>query len=405
MIPSLYIYCFYGRSRVFTIVCGGTENYMNKYDIIVTSTFGLESVVKRELKNLGCENLRVSDGMIEFEGTERDIALCNLWIRSGSRVLIKLKEFSAVTFEELFQGVYSVNWEDIIPFKGHFIITGKSARSGLSSVPACQSVGEKAVIKRLQTKYKAERFPKSGERYIIQISLNRDIATVTLDTSGTPLYKRGYRKAIGAAPLKETMAAGMVALSYWKRDRLLFDPCCGSGTILIEAALMAKNIAPGLNRSFDFEEWGFFDGSVMAEERKKAEAVKDKDFSPKLKGSDIDPQVLGLARENAERAGVAEFIDFEERPLKDVRLEENYGICITNPPYGERMGDIDEVEELYRDMGKIFGLNDTWSAYFLTSHEGFERLYGRKADKKRKLFNGNVKVDYYQYFGKRPPKK
>lgn len=241
----------------------------NKYDITVTSTFGLEAVVKRELLNLGYDKLKVSDGAVEFQGSERDIAFCNLWIRSGSRVLIKLKEFSAVTFEELFQGVYSIGWEKIIPFKGCFIVTGKSARSVLSSVPACQSVAEKAVIKKLQTKYKAERFPKSGERYIIQISLNKDVVTVTLDTSGTPLYKRGYRKAIGAAPLKETMAAGMVLLSYWRKDRLLFDPCCGSGTILTEASLIAKNIAPGLNRSFDFEEWGFFDGSVIEEDRKK----------------------------------------------------------------------------------------------------------------------------------------
>ncbi len=275
----------------------------------------------------------------------------------------------------------------------------------LSSVPACQSVAEKAVIKKLQTKYNAERFPKTGERYLIQISLNRDAVTVTLDTSGTPLYKRGYRKAIGAAPLKETMAAGMVSLSYWKKDRLLLDPCCGSGTILIEAALMAKNIAPGLNRSFDFEEWGFFDGSVIKEERKKAEAAIDRDFCPKLKGSDIDPEVLRLAEENAERAGVADCIEFEERPLSEVRLDCDYGICITNPPYGERMGDIEEVEQLYRDMGHVFRANDTWSAYFLTSHEGFEKLYGKRADKKRKLFNGNVKVDYYQYFGKRPPKR
>lgn len=290
---------------------------MNKYNIIITSTFGLEAIVKRELLNLGCENLKVSDGMIEFQGSGKDIARCNLWIRSGSRVLIKLKEFAAKSFEELFQGVYSINWEEIIPFEGRFVITGKSARSQLSSVPACQSVAEKAVIKRLQLRYKAERFPKTGERHIIQISLNRDIATVTLDTSGTPLYKRGYRRAIGAAPLKETMAAGMVELSYWRKDRLLFDPCCGSGTILIEAALMAKNIAPGLKRDFDFEKWGLFDGSIIKEEREKAEQAANRDFRPKLIGSDIDPEVLTLARENAERAEVGADIEFKVCPLSE----------------------------------------------------------------------------------------
>lgn len=377
---------------------------MNKYKIIITSTFGLETCVKRELNDLGYKNLKVSDGAVELEGTEADIARLNLWVRCGSRVIIKLAEFEARDFEALFQGVFAINWQDIIPFDGRFIITGRSARSTLSSVPACQSVTEKAVIKKLQTKFKAERFPKTKERYIIQVALNRDIAQITLDTSGDPLYKRGYRRAIGAAPLKETMAAGLVALSCWNPSRPLLDPCCGSGTILIEAAQAARNIAPGLTRTFDFESWSFFDSSYMKKERNAAKAAAKTDFIPNIKGSDIDKDVLKLAKENAERAGVADCIAFCCQPANTITLNENYGVCITNPPYGERMGDIAEVEGLYRDFGAIFGSEPTWSAYFLTSHEGFEKLYGKKAAKKRKLFNGNVKTDFYQYLGLRPPK-
>ncbi len=378
---------------------------MKSFDIIVTSTFGLEAVVKRELRDLGYDGFKVKDGSIEFKGNERDIAILNLWLRSGSRVLIKLAEFQALTFEELFRGVYDIDWQNIIPQEGRFTVNGRSARSQLSSVPACQSVAEKAIIKKLQTKYEIEHFPKSGSRYIVQIALQKDVVTVTLDTSGTPLYKRGYRRAIGAAPLKETMAAAMVELSYWKKDRLLIDPCCGSGTILIEAALMAKNIAPGLNREFDFESWGMIDPAYMEEEKRRAIASIDNEIKPKLIGSDIDGDILKLAKENAERAGVSDCIEFKQLPLEDVTLEEPYGICICNPPYAQRMGELEDVEQLYRDMGRIFGSDKTWSAYFLTSHEGFERLYGKKADKKRKLFNGNVKTDYYQYFGSRPPKK
>ncbi len=377
---------------------------MKKFNIIVTSTFGLEACVKRELIGLGYDILKVSDGSIELEGDGRDIAILNLWLRCGSRVLIKLAEFSAVTFEELFGGVYDIDWQDIIPPDGKFIVSGRSAKSQLSSVPACQSVAEKAVIRKLQTRYDIEHFPKTGSRYMIQIALRNDMVTVTLDTSGTPLYRRGYRRAIGAAPLKETMAAAMVELSYWRKDRLLVDPCCGSGTILIEAALMAKNIAPGLNRNFDFENWYIIDPVYIEEEKKRAAALIDRDIRPRLTGSDIDGRVIELAKENAERAGVGDCIDFRRLPLEELSLDEKYGICICNPPYAQRMGELEDVERLYRNMGSIFGADKTWSVYILTSHEGFERLYGRKADKKRKLFNGNVKTDYYQYFGERPPK-
>ncbi len=377
---------------------------MSNYNIVVTSAFGLEACVKRELKELGYDSLRTEDGSISFVGDERDIAICNLWIRSGSRVLIKLAEFEAGTFEELFQGVYGIDWQNIIPKNGKFTINGKSARSQLSSVPACQSVAEKAVIKKLQTRYNIDRFQKSGERFIIRVALNKDMASVTLDTSGDPLYRRGYRRAIGEAPLKETMAAGIIELSYWNRDRLLLDPCCGSGTFLTEAALMAKNIAPGLRREFDFEKWSFFDSHSLKEERERAEALIDRDFSPKLYGSDIDAKVIELAKENAAAAGVADCIDFSCKPFSDVVLPCDYGVCITNPPYGERMGSLSDIEKLYGDFGRLFSRNDTWSAYFLTSHEGFEKLYGHKAVKKRKLFNGNVKVDLYQYPGRRPPK-
>lgn len=377
---------------------------MKKFSLIVTCAFGLESCVKRELIAMGYDRLRVSDGAIELEGDERDIARLNLWLRCGSRVLIKLALFKALTFEDLFQGTFSVNWQDMIPIDGNFIISGRSARSQLSSVPACQKITEKAVVEKLKTKYPIKYFPKTGAVYNIQIALHNDTALLTLDTSGVPLYRRGYRKAIGQAPLKETMAASLVSLSFWKSDRLLTDPCCGSGTILIEAALMARNIAPGLYRGFAFENWSFTDGSHIKEERLIAKSKIKRDFMPRIFGSDIDPEVIKLAKENAQRAGVADCISFSCKPLGEISLKEPYGICICNPPYADRMGSSEEAEALYKDIGKIFISDKTWSTYVLTSHEGFERICGRRADKRRKLFNGNIKTDYYQFFGERPPK-
>ncbi len=378
---------------------------MKKIKLQATTTFGLEAVVKREIQNMGFENISGSDGYVEFETDYNGMAKANLRLRSADKVLMVIGRFKALTFEELFDNTFALEWDELIPKNGNFIITGKSIKSQLSSVPACQSIVEKAIVKKLQTKYDIRRFPKTGAKYIVQAALLKDTVTITLNTSGPSLHKRGYRHGQVIAPLKETMAAALVQLSYWNKDRIFLDPCCGSGTIPIEAALIGRNIAPGLSRKFDAESWEFVPKEVWQEERRRAYSNIDYDTELKIYASDINAHAIEIARVNAENAGVDDCIVFEQIPFNKLRLMGDYGVCVTNPPYAERMGELDDVERLYRDMGRLFAQNKTWSAYFITSHEGFEKLYGRRADRKRKLFNGNVKTDYYQYFGERPPKE
>lgn len=377
---------------------------MSKIKLAATTTFGLEAIVKREAQRLGYENINVSDGCVGFSGDFSTLINANINLRSADRVLWVLGEFKAETFEELFQGIKKIDWAEIFPIDAHFIVTGKSVKSVLSSVPACQSVAEKAVIEKLKEKYKVERFSKSGSVYKIQVALLKNTVTVSLDTSGAGLHKRGYRQDQVAAPLKETLAAALIDLSFYKKERILLDPTCGSGTIAIEAAMMARNIAPGLSRRFISEEWEIIDKGLWKTERAAAYGKIDVDFMPCIYASDIDPKAIETAKHNASLAGVDDCIDFQSKPFKEVALPGSYGVCICNPPYAERMGELEEVEELYADMGRLFGTDPTWSVYVITSHEGFERLYGRRADKKRKLFNGNVKTDYYQFYGERPPK-
>lgn len=378
---------------------------MNNYTIQLTCSFGLEAVLRREAVRLGFENISVSDGYVEFIGDFNDIAKANIGLRTADKVLLVIGRFQAVTFEQLFDMTYELPWTDIIPKDANFIITGKSFKSTLSSVPACQSIVEKAVIKKLQTKYNISRFPKTGAEYTIQAALLKNTVTITLNTSGPSLHKRGYRRGQVIAPLKETMAAALIELSCWRKDRIFLDPCCGSGTIPIEAAMIGRNIAPGIMRKFAAESWDFIPPEIWKKARKNAYAAIDYDTQLRIYGSDINSHAIEISRVNAENAGVDDCIEFECIPFNKLKLNGDYGVCISNPPYGERMGNLDDVERLYRDMGRLFRNNDTWSAYFITSHEGFEKLYGKKSDKKRKLFNGNVKTDYYQYFGKRPPKK
>ncbi len=378
---------------------------MKKIKLQATTTFGLEAVVKREIQDMGFENVNVSDGYVEFETDYYGMARANLRLRSADKVLMVIGRFKAVTFEELFDNTFALEWDELIPKNGNFIITGKSIKSQLSSVPACQSIVEKAIVKKLQTRYDMRRFPKTGAEYTVQAALLKDVVTITLNTSGPSLHKRGYRHGQVIAPLKETMAAALVQLSYWNKERIFLDPCCGSGTIAIEAALIGRNIAPGISRKFAAESWDFVPKEVWQEERKKAYSDIDYDTELKIYASDINAHAIEVAKVNAENAGVDDCIAFEQIPFNKLKLMGDYGVCVTNPPYAERMGELDDVERLYRDMGRLFNKNKTWSAYFITSHEGFERLYGRKADRKRKLFNGNVKTDYYQYFGERPPKK
>lgn len=378
---------------------------MTKIKLAATTTFGLEAVVKREVQNLGFENISAADGHVNFTGDFSTLIKANLNLRSADRIMWVLAEFRAETFEELFQGVKKINWGDIFPKDAHFIVTGKSIKSTLSSVPACQSVAEKAVIEKLKEKYKVERFEKSGAVYKIQVALLKDIVTVSIDTSGAGLHKRGYRENQVAAPLKETLAAALIDLSYYRKDRILLDPTCGSGTIAIEAAMRSRNIAPGLMRKFASEQWEVIDSKLWKEARAEAYSKIDVDFMPTIYASDIDPRAIETAKHNASLAGVDDCIYFSNKPLNEVVLPGDYGVCICNPPYAERMGELKEVEQLYMDMGKLFRADKTWSVYVITSHEGFEKLYGARADKKRKLFNGNVKTDYYQFYGERPPKK
>lgn len=375
-------------------------------NFIATTTFGLEAIVKREAQNLGFSNISVEDGIVNFTGEIKDIPKANIWFRSADRILMVMNKFKATTFEELFQGVKSINWADFLPKDANFIVSGKSLKSTLSSVPACQKITEKAIVEKLKLTYKdVEYFSKSGALYKVQVALLKDNVTITLDTSGTGLHKRGYRENQLAAPLKETLASALIDLSYYKKDRILIDPTCGSGTIAIEAAMIAKNIAPGLMRNFASENWDFIDKSYWKETRKDAYSKIDVNCRPEIYASDIDEKAIQIAKGNAKIAGVDDCIRFEVKPINKVDIKNiKYGICICNPPYAERIGILEEVEQLYKDMGKIFNSNKTFSTYVLTSHEGFEKLYGRKADKKRKLFNGNVKVEYYQFFGERPPK-
>lgn len=378
---------------------------MTKIKLAATTTFGLEAVVKREVQNLGFENISAADGHVNFTGDFSTLIKANLNLRSADRIMWVLAEFRAETFEELFQGVKKINWGDIFPKDAHFIVTGKSIKSTLSSVPACQSVAEKAVIEKLKEKYKVERFEKSGAVYKIQVALLKDMVTVSIDTSGAGLHKRGYRENQVAAPLKETLASALIDLSYYRKDRILLDPTCGSGTIAIEAAMRSRNIAPGLMRKFAAEQWEVIDSKLWKEARAEAYSKIDVDFMPTIYASDIDPRAIETAKHNAALAGVDDCIYFSNKPLNEVVLPGEYGVCICNPPYAERMGELKEVEQLYMDMGKLFRADKTWSVYVITSHEGFEKLYGARADKKRKLFNGNVKTDYYQFYGERPPKK
>ncbi|WDV45573.1 class I SAM-dependent RNA methyltransferase [Clostridiaceae bacterium M8S5] len=378
---------------------------MSNIELIATSSFGLEAVVKRELLNLGFENPKVENGKITYKSDEEGIAKSNLWLRSADRVLLKLGEFRAESFEELFQGTKSLPWEDWITEDGEFIVNGKSVKSKLFSISDCQAIVKKAIVERLKIKYKTDWFKETGAKFTVQVSILKDIATLTIDTSGVGLHKRGYRQDSVEAPIKETLAAAMLQLSYWNKDRVLLDPFCGSGTIPIEAALIGKNIAPGLNREFVSMDWPRVGKDIYKKVR--VEAYKGIDTEAKLKifASDIDKDAINLAKENSIEAGVDDCINFKAISLRPINIKDKFGVIVCNPPYGERLGQRQEIMKLYRKMGSFFGELKTWSKYIITSEKEFEKAYGKKADKKRKLFNGRLEVNYYQYFGPRPDSK
>jgi len=379
---------------------------MSRLELIATATFGLEALVAKEVRELGYSEVKVENGKVTFSADEKAICRSNFWLRTADRVRLKVGEFKAVTFEELFEKVKALPWPEIIPAEAAFPVEGKSVKSGLFSVSDCQAITKKAVVESMKKKYKKQWFEEKGSLYKIEVALLDDTATLTIDTSGPGLHKRGYRELAGSyAPLRENLAAALVILARWYPDLLLVDPFCGSGTIPIEAALIGQNIAPGINREFASESWPTIPKKVWENARQETRELADYGRPLEIIGTDIDNKMLKLARSNASKAQVDKVIHFQRLSLSELSSKKKYGKIICNPPYGERLGELQKVEELYREIGSIFKKLDTWSFYILTSHPQFEKLFGSKATKKRKLYNGNIKVDYYQYFGPKPSRR
>ena len=374
---------------------------MENIKLIATTNMGLEAVTKRELQDLGYKDLEVSDGKIKISCQLKDIAILNLRLRTAERVLLLIDSFRAETFEELFDKVFEIRWWDYIAEEDQFIIQGRSRKSKLFSISDCQRITEKAIIEKLKMKYKVSWFEKSGPRVKIEVSLLNDIAEITMDTSGDGLHKRGYREVNYEAPLSETIAASLVKLTFWNKDRILADPFCGSGTIPIEAAMIEKNIAPGLMRDFDFVNFKFFDEEIFKEEKKKCYSEIKYDEKLEILASDVSHKAIQIARANAEILGLDEDISFFQKDIRDLDLPDDYGIIITNPPYGERIGK-EDVDELNKELGELARSLKTWSYYIITANENFEKNFGKKADRNRKLYNGRLKTYYYQYYGPKP---
>ncbi|MFQ8696780.1 MAG: THUMP domain-containing class I SAM-dependent RNA methyltransferase [Peptoniphilus harei] len=374
---------------------------MENIKLIATTNMGLEAVTKRELQDLGYKDLEVSDGKIKISCQLKDIAILNLRLRTAERVLLLIDSFRAETFEELFDKVFEIRWWDYIAEEDQFIIQGRSRKSKLFSISDCQRITEKAIIEKLKMKYKVSWFEKSGPRVKIEVSLLNDIAEITMDTSGDGLHKRGYREVNYKAPLSETIAASLVKLTFWNKDRILADPFCGSGTIPIEAAMIEKNIAPGLMRDFDFVNFKFFDEEIFKEEKKKCYSEIKYDEKLEILASDVSHKAIQIARANAEILGLDEDISFFQKDIRDLDLPDDYGIIITNPPYGERIGK-EDVDELNKELGELARSLKTWSYYIITANENFEKNFGKKSDRNRKLYNGRLKTYYYQYYGPKP---
>ncbi len=379
-----------------------------KYKIMVPCHFGLEAVCKREIYDLGYEIDEVSDGRITFTGDEEAVARANICLRSAERVLICVGSFTATTFDDMFEAVKALNWEDYIPRDGRFWVTKVSTvKSKLFSPSDIQSLVKKAIVDRLSVKYSVTgRMSETGEDYPIRVFVYKDVFHVTLDTTGASLHKRGYRIEAGAAPLSETLAAALISLTPWREDRILMDPFCGSGTIPIEAAMMAANIAPGVDRNFTAEKWkNMIDPSVWTEVRDEVISLENRDVHTSIQGFDIDSKVLSIARENAKRAGVSELVHFQQRDVSDTSHSGHYGFVISNPPYGERLEEKSALPSLYGEIGKMYEKLPDWSMYLITSYEDAEKYIGRKADKNRKIYNGMIKTYYYQFMGPKPPKR
>lgn len=372
-------------------------------EIMVTAAAGTEAVVKRELAALGYEARTATPGRLVFSGDESAICRANLWLRAGERVLILMGSFPATDFGVLFDGAAALPWERWLPRNAEFPVDGRSHRSQLSSVPACQRIVKRAIVKRLQEAYRTESLPETGPRGAIEISLRDDVATLTLDTTGVGLHKRGYRRLVGEAQIRETLAAVLVQLSIWQPGRVLADPFCGTGTIPIEAALIGRKIAPGLRREFAAETWPTFESQHWRRAREEARDLVRPALTERLLGYDINPEALSLARYHAEQAGVAGDIHWQERPFNELRAKAEYGCIVTNPPYGERMGDDAEIAKLYQSFPLVLRRLPTWSHYILSARRDLEALVGQQADRRRKLYNGPLECTYYQFYGPRPP--
>ncbi len=379
---------------------------MRRFELIAPCHFGLEALLKREIDDLGYDITEVADGRVTFLGDEEALCRANIFLRTAERILIKIGSFHAETFEELFQGTKALPWEEYIPADGRFwVAKAASVKSQLFSPSDIQSIMKKAMVECMKEVYHVEWFPEDGDSFPVRAFLMKDEVTVGLDTTGDSLHKRGYRKLTAKAPIAENLAAALIMLTPWNGSRILVDPFCGSGTIPIEAAMMAANMAPGMHRHFTAEGWGHIvREEVWRDAFEEAEDLVDMDVEPDIQGYDIDDDMVNIARANARLAGVEKLIHFQRRDVAQLSHPKKYGFLITNPPYGERMHDREELPELYETIGKRFRELDSWSMYLISAYENAERYIGRKADKNRKIYNGMMKAYYYQYLGPKPPK-
>jgi len=375
---------------------------MSDFKMFATATFGVESVVTRELKHLGFEDTYTDNGRIYFNGSYEAICKTNLWLRTAERVYVLMGEFEAKSFNDLFEGIKALPWEEWLPKDAEFPVTGGCVKATLMSVSDCQSIIKKAIVERLKKVYKLEIFPEDGPKYRIDFNILKDKVTLAIDTCGVGLHKRGYRSLAYAAPIKETLAAAMLLISRWSPGKPLVDPFCGSGTIPIEAAMMAMNMAPGLERDFDSQEWPNIPKEVWYRALDEARDMIKPAGEMRIQGYDINPEAISIAHYHARQAGVSDMVHFQTRDVRDLSSKQRYGFIVTNPPYGERLGEKKENARLYQAMGESFRKLDTWSYYVINADPEFERYFGKKADKNRKLYNGGILCYYYQYFGPRP---
>ena len=380
---------------------------MKYMELIAPCHFGLESVLKKEILDLGYDISKVEDGRVSFLGDAEAICRANIFLRTAERILLKVGEFKAVTFDELFEKTKALPWEDYIPADGKFWVTkAASVKSKLFSPSDIQSIMKKAMVERLKSQYHKEWFREEGASYPVRFFLMKDIVTICIDTSGVSLHKRGYRHMTAKAPITETLAAALILLTPWRKDRILVDPFCGSGTFPIEAAMIAANIAPGMNRSFTAEEWkNLIPRKLWYETVEEAQELIEDDIKVDIQGYDINADVIKAARQNAEDAGIAHLIHFQQRQVSELRHPKKYGFIITNPPYGERLEEKKDLPKLYAEFGESYRKLDSWSAYMITSYEDAERYFGKKADKNRKIYNGMMKTYFYQFMGPKPPRR